>query len=173
MSVRDSSSARPGVGDLTRKFSKKALKWTAIYFWGYFGLGVGWLTVPLMVSILRWIVRLVNMSSDHFRYERRKESQLRISAAKSLGSGQEKEVILFWSSDSGDSSCAEWNQLRSSCPECRIFPPGSSSRTSRGRSGSTGEAWQRLEMQTFNDPCSICFVSRTIYLILPQESPKI
>ena len=44
---------RPGVGSLAKKFSKKALTWTAIYFWGYFGLGLGWLSVPLMISILR------------------------------------------------------------------------------------------------------------------------
>ena len=54
MNNTELSSVKTGVRNLTKKVGKKALTWTIIYFWGYFGLGLGWLSVPLMLSILRW-----------------------------------------------------------------------------------------------------------------------
>ena len=51
-------SVKTGVRNLSKKIGKKALTWTIIYFWGYFGLGLGWLSVPLMLSILRWFSKL-------------------------------------------------------------------------------------------------------------------
>ena len=53
MNNNEFPSVKTGVRNLTRKVGKKALTWTIIYFWGYFGLGLGWLSVPLMLSILR------------------------------------------------------------------------------------------------------------------------
>ena len=46
-------SQKTGVWNLTMRFVRKALTWTAIYFWGYLGLGLGWLTVPQVISTLR------------------------------------------------------------------------------------------------------------------------
>lgn len=92
-------SVKTGVRNLTKKVGKKALTWTIIYFWGYFGLGLGWLSVPLMLSILRWFSKFYLTRKDGlpFRYQRRKETQLKISSAQSLATADEKEVrrILF------------------------------------------------------------------------------
>ena len=88
-------SVKTGVRNLSKKIGKKALTWTIIYFWGYFGLGLGWLSVPLMLSILRWFSKLYaneKRRSPFKRYQRRKETQFKISSAQSLATADEKEV---------------------------------------------------------------------------------
>ena len=99
MNVAEYPSIQTGVGNLmlTKKILRKALTWTAVYFWGYFGLGLGWLTVPLVLSTLRWFsitfADVTAFSCDHFRYLRRKERELKMFGAQCLASAKEKEVI--------------------------------------------------------------------------------
>ena len=42
-----------GIEVLILKFFRKALTWSCVYMWGYFGFSPGWLLTPLIFSVIR------------------------------------------------------------------------------------------------------------------------
>ena len=42
-----------GIEVLILKFFRKAVTWSRVYMWGYFGFSPGWLLTPLIFSVIR------------------------------------------------------------------------------------------------------------------------
>ena len=111
--------------------------------WSWSGLALSTIDA-VNYEVILWTISKMWEKKDGLllRYQRRKETQFKISSAQCLASVDEKEVmmmkrILFFSVTWWDVA-QQLKQFRSYWHDCRIFPPGFSSRTLREQSGSTG-----------------------------------